>query len=357
MAGIRDQFHLLKAPRLFGGSPKLEIALVSDVYTDACDWRGTAVGATTPAAVTTALSAQVGHETVGPTDVTIGGYPASRFEFLFAADFDDDTACDDGTIWLFPGDPDPGIFNFDPGTTMTVYVVDVDGPTVAAAAPSGLRTRPRPTSPRPTHRRFAALRTGRGAGCLALAECVYIAVGGAREQPSPDRTDERHDRAWPLSMDVAGRRCHLRPPGRMGWGRPTGSSRARQRISNLRTTCRAVRTRSPMSTPTPASPRADSNRSPARREFQPNVRGPREPGRHRGRDSWFNGPDGVTDPPLGQMAVSVRNRASTVPRAGMEQRPLQIWADPEETTFFALAPGHWGVAELRRGRHAVRVHC
>ena len=108
--------------------------MVSHVYTDACDWRGTAIEATTPAAVTNALAAQVGHETVGPTDVTIGGYPASRFEFSFPDDFDGDTACDDGTIWLFPGDPDPGIFNFDPGTTMTVYVVDVDGLTVAAVA-------------------------------------------------------------------------------------------------------------------------------------------------------------------------------------------------------------------------------
>ena len=104
------------------------------MYADACDWRGTDVKATTPAAVTAALAAQVGHDTIGPTDVTIGGYPASRFEFIFPADFDDDTACDDGTMWLFPGEPDPGIFNIDPGTAMSVHVVDVDGSAVVVAA-------------------------------------------------------------------------------------------------------------------------------------------------------------------------------------------------------------------------------
>jgi hypothetical protein len=132
--GLRDQFYLSNAPCIFGGSTNLEVALVNDVYADACDWRGTDVKATTPAAVTDALAAQGGHDTIGPTDVTIGGYPASRFEFIFPADFDDDTACDDGTMWLFPGEPDPGIFNIDPGTAMSVHVVDVDGSAVVVAA-------------------------------------------------------------------------------------------------------------------------------------------------------------------------------------------------------------------------------
>jgi hypothetical protein len=61
--------------------------------------------------------------------------------------------------------------------------------------------------------------------------------------------------------------------------------------------------------------------------------------------SWFNSPDGVTDPPVGQM-VEIREEPGldrSTCRYGAEG-PLQIWADPEETTFFALAPGHRGVA-------------
>jgi hypothetical protein len=61
--------------------------------------------------------------------------------------------------------------------------------------------------------------------------------------------------------------------------------------------------------------------------------------------SWFSGPDGVTDPPVGQR-VEIREEPGldrSTCRYGAEG-PLQIWADPEETTFFALAPGHWGVA-------------
>ena len=132
--GIRDQFFLLNAPCGLGGPLTLEVAPLSHVYTDACQWRGTSMEATTPAAVTEALAEQEGHETNGPTDVTIGGYPASKFEFTFPADIDR-TRCDDGTLWLTPRDPEGlGLANIDPGTTMTVYVVDVDGSAVAVAA-------------------------------------------------------------------------------------------------------------------------------------------------------------------------------------------------------------------------------
>ena len=131
--GLRDQFYLLNAPCIFGGSTNLEVALVNDVYADACDWRGTDVKATTPAAVTAALAAQEGHDTIGPTDVTIGGYPEAGSSHL-PSRFRRRTACDDGTMWLFPGEPDPGIFNIDPGTAMSVHVVDVDGSAVVVAA-------------------------------------------------------------------------------------------------------------------------------------------------------------------------------------------------------------------------------
>jgi hypothetical protein len=63
--------------------------------------------------------------------------------------------------------------------------------------------------------------------------------------------------------------------------------------------------------------------------------------------SWFSGPDGVTDPPVGQM-VEIREEPGldrSTCRYGAEG-PLQIWADPAETTFFALAPGHWGLVYI-----------
>ena len=63
--------------------------------------------------------------------------------------------------------------------------------------------------------------------------------------------------------------------------------------------------------------------------------------------TWFNGPDGVADPPVGQ-EVEIREEPGldrSACRDGAEG-PLWIWADPDETTFFALAPGHWGMAYI-----------
>jgi hypothetical protein len=60
--------------------------------------------------------------------------------------------------------------------------------------------------------------------------------------------------------------------------------------------------------------------------------------------SWFSGPDSITDPPVGQM-VEISEEAGldrSNCRYGSEG-PLQIWADPAETSYFALAPGHRGV--------------
>ena len=131
--GRSDTFYLLKAPCILGGSLSIEATQLGQVYSDACQWEGTGVEATTPAAVTAALAAQKGHETIGPTDVTIGGHPASRFEFSFPADLDRET-CDDGTMWLAPGHPSGrGLSNIDPDTNMVVYVVDVDGAPVVVA--------------------------------------------------------------------------------------------------------------------------------------------------------------------------------------------------------------------------------
>jgi len=131
--GLRSQFSLLKAPCIFLGLTKLEAELLTSVYSDACKWRDSEVEATTPAAVIEAFSGQE-HVTTGPTDVTINGYAASRFEFSFPAALDT-TECDDGTLYLAPGDPEGlGLSNINRGTDLTVYVLDVDGSRVAVTA-------------------------------------------------------------------------------------------------------------------------------------------------------------------------------------------------------------------------------
>ncbi len=126
--GGRDGFGIQNMPCLFGAPLGLEVNLVRAVYSDVCAWRLSAVAANTPAAVTAALAAQKGPETIGPTDTTVGGYPASRFEFKIPTDFDLE-ACDDDTLRLaHDGSAGEG-FGRTPGQgeVMTFYVVDVDG--------------------------------------------------------------------------------------------------------------------------------------------------------------------------------------------------------------------------------------
>lgn len=62
------------------------------------------------------------------------------------------------------------------------------------------------------------------------------------------------------------------------------------------------------------------------------------------RTVWFSGPNGTTDPPVGY-EVEIHQEPGldrSTCRDGAEG-PLRIWADPDETTFFALAPGHRGM--------------
>ena len=186
-------------------------------------------------------------------------------------------------------------------------------------------------------RRFAALRTERGAGCLALAECVYVAVGGARGQPGPDRTDERRDRGWPLSMDVTGRRRHLRPPGRMDRDGLRHRQELRQRISNF--------DYMPGIPDQVTHVYADACKSEGRLEpVDPldgnsnlDVPGPREPGRHRGRDEWFNGPEGLP----------IRRSANGGDPRGTGPRPFHV---PVWSGWPAADLGRSGGNDLLRAR-------
>jgi hypothetical protein len=63
----------------------------------------------------------------GPFGLSLDGYTASRFDLSVPADFDA-TTCADGTVR-----PLDGVSNLDPGQTLTVYLVDVDGTTLALA--------------------------------------------------------------------------------------------------------------------------------------------------------------------------------------------------------------------------------
>lgn len=87
--------------------------------------------------MTAALAAQTGHQTIGPSDTTIAGYPASRFEFSILRGA---TTCNLGPLWLAPGGAEgPTMYQFDgSGSFVTIYVVDLDGSVLGIAIDSGV---------------------------------------------------------------------------------------------------------------------------------------------------------------------------------------------------------------------------
>lgn len=111
---------------VMGSSRNLEFWLVDRVYPDACR-RDSPVETDTPAAVAAALAAQRGHETAGPSDDTLGGYPASRFELSFLAGVDSGPCAGAPAALWSPGQE---IF----GDSLTVYVVDIGGTALAVVA-------------------------------------------------------------------------------------------------------------------------------------------------------------------------------------------------------------------------------
>jgi hypothetical protein len=103
--------------------------MVTHIYADACNWRGTLfeVGVTAED-LAAGLAAQRGRDVLGPSDVTIGGYPAKRVELSVPAELDVAT-CDDGQIRSWPSaayDESTGWIGL-PGQTDVFYVIDVDG--------------------------------------------------------------------------------------------------------------------------------------------------------------------------------------------------------------------------------------
>jgi hypothetical protein len=112
-----------------GYSPavELEVSGPTILFGDACKWRGTDVDVRSRGEATKTLSHN-GLESTAPTDTTLGGYPASRFEIAVPEGFDL-TRCDVEELRLWDSGPgrDPMIH---PGETVRVYLVDVDGLTL-----------------------------------------------------------------------------------------------------------------------------------------------------------------------------------------------------------------------------------
>jgi hypothetical protein len=118
--------------------------IVSHVYADICDWEGTmidvegTVGFSLPTVVqlTDALVGQEGRVASAPTDVMLGGFPATRIELTVPADLDV-AACNGGIIRFWPdtgGSESGGLCCAPVGSTDVVYVVDVDGNTFVVVA-------------------------------------------------------------------------------------------------------------------------------------------------------------------------------------------------------------------------------
>lgn len=102
--------------------------LISHIYTDSCHWTGKLLATGTKDALASGLTAQTGHATSGPTEVTIGGLAATRLEFSLAASFSVAT-CDGGIVrlWPDPGPDESGGWQIFPGQTTTVYAMEAAG--------------------------------------------------------------------------------------------------------------------------------------------------------------------------------------------------------------------------------------
>jgi hypothetical protein len=116
--------------------------VLSHVFEDAClrpagNVPEGLIEARTAEQLVDALASQGGHETTGPTDASVGGYPAQRLEFFVPEDFDV-AACDSDFVRLWPG-PGPDMSRGQPmvpGQTMSIHIVDVDGEVAVVIAAS-----------------------------------------------------------------------------------------------------------------------------------------------------------------------------------------------------------------------------
>jgi hypothetical protein len=120
------------------GEVALSTWVVTHVHPDSCRHTTDAlvdVG-TSPEKLVSTLLALKNRDVSGPTDVTIGGFPATRLELAVPADLDVST-CIFGSIknWPDPGGNDSGgLCCGGPGHVDVVYVVDINGKALAVVA-------------------------------------------------------------------------------------------------------------------------------------------------------------------------------------------------------------------------------
>ena len=123
------------------GEVAMGLWIVTNTYADPCRWQESLldppVGPTVED-LATALVDQVGRNASAPTEVVVGGYPATRIELSVPADLDIAT-CDNGYYrdWLQEGDshlrnpnldtPNPNNVLFRSGQVNVVYILDVEG--------------------------------------------------------------------------------------------------------------------------------------------------------------------------------------------------------------------------------------
>ena len=130
-SGLLDEFALTNAPCGGDGSLTFTAGLVANVYTDSCHWKGTNVEAPTVRDLFGKLLTQAGHETDPAPETHLGAFKAQSLTLSVAADFDAAT-CDVGMLALW--ETPTGTRTIDPGTTMQVYVAEVDGVTLVLTA-------------------------------------------------------------------------------------------------------------------------------------------------------------------------------------------------------------------------------
>jgi hypothetical protein len=126
-----DGFYIQNQPCGMPGTGIVEWSVIDGVFADACA-QDAVVETRTPAEVIAALAAQQGRQAIEPSATTVGGYPASRFQF--AADFKNAGACRVGNLALWESAEGSGVPAIDTDHIVTVYVVDVDGTPVGIAA-------------------------------------------------------------------------------------------------------------------------------------------------------------------------------------------------------------------------------
>jgi hypothetical protein len=99
--------------------------LLTHVYTDPC--ADTLQPVVSKADVVAALAAQTRHQTAGPTEVMLGGVPATRFEFSVPTGYDIAPCEVFVHIWPDPGPNTNGGLPMFIGQTTDIYVVDIGG--------------------------------------------------------------------------------------------------------------------------------------------------------------------------------------------------------------------------------------